>query len=53
MFYHIILRLELDDSKLNNYYDDLREEKCINDIKITLKDLKITYHDAYEKIKNK
>lgn len=51
--YHIILRLELDDSKLNNYYDDLREEKCINDIKITLKDLKITYHDAYEKIKNK
>lgn len=51
--YHIILRLELDDSKLNNYYDDLREEKCINDIKETLKDLKITYHDAYEKIKNK
>lgn len=51
--YHIILRLELDDSKLNNYYDDLREEKCINDIKIALKDLKITYHDAYEKIKNK
>lgn len=51
--YHIILRLELDDSKLNNYYDDLREKKCINDIKITLKDLKITYHDAYEKIKNK
>lgn len=51
--YHIIKRLELDDKKLNDYYDDLREEKCINDIKDTLKDLKIIYHGAYEKIKIK
>ena len=40
-------------SKLNDYYDDLREEKCINDIKTAIKDLKIIYHGAYEKIKIK
>lgn len=51
--YHIIKRLELDDKKLNDYYDDLREEKCANDIKETIKELKIIYHDAYEKIKIK
>lgn len=51
--YHIIERLELDDKKLNDYYDDLREEKCANDIKETIKELKIIYHDAYEKIKIK
>ena len=51
--YHIVLRLELDDKKLNDYYDDLREEKCANDIKETINDLKIIYHGAYEKIKIK
>ncbi len=51
--FHIIQRLELDDKKLNDYYDDLREEKCINDIKTAIKDLKIIYHGAYEKIKIK
>ena len=49
--YHIVKRLELDDKKLENYYDDLREEKCANDIKETLDDLKIIYNGAYEKIK--
>lgn len=49
--YHIVKRLELDDKKLNDYYDDLREEKCANDIKETLDDLKIIYNGAYEKIK--
>ena len=51
--YHIVLRLELDDKKLNDYYDDLREEKCANDIKESINDLKIIYHGAYEKIKIK
>lgn len=47
---HIILRLELDDSKLGDYYDDLREKKFIEDLKSTLDDLKIKYYDAYEKL---
>jgi len=51
--YHIIEKLELDDSKLGDYYDDLREEKSIEDIKKYLEDLKIIYHDAYENIKIK
>lgn len=51
--YHIIERQELDDSKLDIYYDELREEKCINDLKEYIEDLKIIYHDAYEKIKVK
>ena len=51
--YHIIKKLELDDKKLNDYYDDLREEKCVNDIKNTIKELKIIYHGAYKKIKIK
>ena len=49
--YHIIKKLELDESKLNDYHDDLREEKCIGDLKEYIDDLKIVYHDAYEKIK--
>ncbi len=48
--YHIIMRLKLDDSKLNNYYDELREEKCVKDLQEYIKNLKIIYHDAYEKI---
>ena len=51
--YHIIQKIELDDSKLNDYYDDLREEKCINDLKEYIDNLKIVYHEAYEKIEVK
>lgn len=51
--YHIIQKMELDDSKLKDYYDDLREEKCINDLKEYLDNLKIIYHEAYEKIEIK
>ena len=51
--YHIVQRLELDDKKIEDYYNDLREEKCANDIKESLKDLKIIYYGAYEKIKIK
>ena len=50
---HIIQKQELDNSKLNDYYDDLREEKSIEDIKEYLDELKVVYHDAYEKIKIK
>ena len=51
--YHIIQKLELDNFKLNDYYVDLREEKCINDLKEYLDDLKIIYHEAYKKIEVK
>ena len=51
--YHIIKKEDLDDSKLNEYYDDLRTEKCIEDLKVYLDELKIIYHEAYEKIKIK
>lgn len=51
--YHIIQKLELDNFKLEEYYDDLREEKCINDLKEYLDELKLIYHDAYEKIEVK
>lgn len=50
---HIIQKQELDNAKLEEYYDDLREEKCIEDIKEYLDNLKIVYHDAYDKIKIK
>lgn len=50
---HIIEKQELDDGKLSEYYDDLREEKCIDDIKEYLDNLKIVYHSAYENIKIK
>lgn len=48
--YHIIKKLELDDKKLSEYYDELREDKCLNDLKEYYKSLKIIYHDAYKKI---
>lgn len=51
--YHIIERQELDDSMLDDYYDDLREEKCIEELKTYLEKLQIVYHNAYEKIKIK
>lgn len=47
---HIIQKLELDNSKLEDYYNDLREEKFINDLKSNLEELKIKYYDAYEKL---
>ena len=50
---HIIQKQELDNAKLEEYYDYLREEKCIEDIKEYLDNLKIVYHDAYDKIKIK
>ena len=50
---HIIQKQELDNAKLEEYYDDLREEKCIEDIKEYLDNLKVVYHDAYDKIKIK
>ena len=49
--YHIIKRLELDDEKLSDYYDELREDKCLEDLKDYYKSLKIIYHDAYKKMK--
>ena len=51
--YHIIQKQVLDDKKLNDYYDDLREEKCIDELKENLDKLQIIYHDAYENIKIK
>jgi len=51
--YHIIQKQELDDSKLNEYYDELRENKCIEDLKKYFDDLKVVYHNEYEKIKIK
>ena len=50
---HIIQKQELDNAKLEEYYDYLREEKCIEDIKEYLDNLKVVYHDAYDKIKIK
>ena len=49
--YHIIKKLELDDEKLNDYYDELREDKCLDDLKEYYKNLKVIYQDAYKKIK--
>ena len=48
--YHIIKKLELDNDKLKDYYDELREDKCLDDLKEYYKSLKIVYHDAYKKI---
>ena len=50
---HIIQKQKLDDSKLKDYYKDLREEKCIEDIKEYLDNLKVVYYGAYDKIKIK
>lgn len=50
---HIIQKQELDNAKLEEYYDSLREDKCIKDIKEYLDELKVVYHDAYDKIKIK
>ena len=49
--FHIIKKLELDDSKYSEYLDKLREEKALKDIKETLDTLKLIYRDAYKKLK--
>lgn len=49
--FHIIKKLELDDSKYNKYLDELREEKALKDLNDSLGSLKIIYRDAYKKIK--
>lgn len=51
--YHIIEKQKLDNGMLDSYYDELREEKCIEELKVYLEKLQIVYHDAYEKIKIK
>lgn len=49
--FHIIKKLELDDSKYDEYLDELRESKALKDIKNTLDDMKVIYRDAYKKLK--
>ena len=49
--FHIIKRLELDESKYSGYLDELREEKALKDINDTLDTLKLIYRDAYKKLK--
>lgn len=51
--FHIIEKQTLDNEKLKDYYDDLREENCIEELKDNLDKLQIIYHDAYENIKIK
>lgn len=51
--YHIIQKQELDDKKLEDYYNELREDKCIEELKEKIKKLQIIYRDAYENIKIK
>lgn len=48
--FHIVKRLELDDSKFDEYLEELREEKALNDIKDSLDSIKIIFHDAYSEI---
>lgn len=49
--FHIVKRLELDDSKLENYYDIVRNNKLVNDIQDMIEDYKIFYENSYKKIK--
>ena len=49
--FHIIKKLEMDDSKFDEYLDELREEKALKDLNQSLDNLKIIYRDAYKKIK--
>ena len=51
--YHIIQKLELDDMKYEEYLNDLRTNKCIEDLKEYFDELKVIYHEGYEKIKIK
>lgn len=49
--FHIVKRLELDDSKLENYYDIVRNNKLVDDIQDMIEDYKIFYENSYKKIK--
>ena len=49
--FHIVKRLELDDSKLENYYDIVRNIKLVDDIQDMIEDYKIFYENSYKKIK--
>lgn len=49
--FHIVKRLELDDSKLENYYDIVRNNKLADDIQDLIEDYKIFYENSYKKIK--
>lgn len=49
--FHIVKRLELDDSKLENYYDIVRSDKLVDDIQDMIEDYKIFYENSYKKIK--
>lgn len=49
--FHIVKRLELDDSKLENYYDIVRNNKLVDDIQDIIEDYKIFYENSYKKIK--
>ncbi len=48
---HIIIRDALDDEKLENIYNQKREEKLLENISNTLKEVPIIYHNAFTNIK--
>ena len=48
--FHIILREKVDDAKLEDYYESLRENKYIKDLREVINNQKIVYYNAYEKI---
>lgn len=48
--FHIILKEKIDDAKLDEYYESLREKKYIKDLKDVIDNQKIVYYKAYENI---
>jgi len=48
--YHIVIREELDDSKLEEYYNSKREDKLVDDIADNLEKIAIINSDYLEKI---
>lgn len=51
--FHIIIRDELDDSKLEIVYEQKREGKLLENISKIMKEVPIIYHNLYENIKIK
>lgn len=49
--FHIIQRQALDDAKLNDFYDEKRSEKLLEDIYKSLDQLSVIYQDEYDKLK--
>lgn len=49
--FHIMLKEKLDDAKLEDYYESLREKKYIKDLKEVIDNQKIVYYKAYENTK--